>query len=370
MANRFRQFRLLLWKNFILQIRRPIGTVFELLLPVLLLSVLILPKKFIETEDFCFSTFEPLSSREIQKDLLEGLLTEDAKRELMAKLLTSNISRENLTAATTAEAKKAAGNKTYVAYYPTSPLVTKLMTSVAATTGVKLAPRSIIHNTSWSSGDEMAKEASEHEEYFGALDFAISKDATVLPKQVKYSLRLPHEVGGSQKRWRTENTYPNFQAVGPRKDEGGCCKGYKSRFVLLQYAVDMAIIAEHSNVMQPIPLNLQQFPYPKYTQNFFIQTVQGLLPLLMTLAFMYSAVMVIKELVHEKQNRLKESMKMMGLANWIHWSAWFTKNLLFLLISIIMATILLKVRQRIFCFVVLIYMHMHVICYAVFLKLH
>ena len=41
------------------------------------------------------------------------------------------------------------------------------MTSVAATTGVKLAPRSIIHNTSWSSGDEMAKEASEHEEYFG-----------------------------------------------------------------------------------------------------------------------------------------------------------------------------------------------------------
>lgn len=94
MANRFRQFRLLLWKNFILQvsmrvflaallwsscnleskmaveldhnfcicfwfrkycvnivclffpskIRRPIGTVFELLVPVLLLSVLILPK--------------------------------------------------------------------------------------------------------------------------------------------------------------------------------------------------------------------------------------------------------------------------------------------------------------------------------------
>lgn len=54
-----------------------------------------------------------------------------------------------------------------------------------------------------------------------AIDFAISKDAVVLPKQVKYSLRLPHEVGGIQKRWRTENTYPNFQAVGPRKDEDG-----------------------------------------------------------------------------------------------------------------------------------------------------
>ena len=43
-----------------------------------------------------------------------------------------------------------------------------------------------------------------------------------------------------------------------------------------------------------ISISFQQFPYPKFTQNFFIQTIQGLLPLLMTLAFMYSAVMVIK----------------------------------------------------------------------------
>ena len=36
---------------------------------------------------------------------------------------------------------------------------------------------------------------------------------------------------------------------------------------------------------------------------------------------------------------------MMGLANWIHWCAWFTKNLLFLLVSIGIATILLKVTD-------------------------
>ena len=100
--------------------------------------------------------------------------------------------------------------------------------------------------------------------------------------------------------------------------------------------------------------------------------------MLMTLAFMYSAMSVIKvscivtnyiaphrylhvlkmenelhcdkfllfvlqELVFEKQQRLKESMKMMGLANWIHWLAWFTKNLLFLLVAIIIATAFLKV---------------------------
>ena len=46
----------------------------------------------------------------------------------------------------------------------------------------------------------------------------------------------------------------------------------------------------------------------------------------------------------EKQNRLKESMKMMGLANWIHWCAWFTKNLLFLLISVVVVVVVLKVK--------------------------
>ncbi len=50
-----------------------------------------------------------------------------------------------------------------------------------------------------------------------------------------------------------------------------------------------------------------------------------------------------QELVAEKQFRLKESMKMMGLANWIHWLAWFLKNFIFLGISCILLTILLKV---------------------------
>lgn len=36
-------------------------------------------------------------------------------------------------------------------------------------------------------------------------------------------------------------------------------------------------------------------------------------------------------------------MKIMGLPNWIHWTAWFIKSLIFLLISIIFITTLLTV---------------------------
>lgn len=57
---------------------------------------------------------------------------------------------------------------------------------------------------------------------------------------------------------------------------------------------DSLSLSHRSNIWLTIHFLFQQFPYPKYTENFFIQTVQGLLPLLMTLAFMYSAVMVIK----------------------------------------------------------------------------
>ena len=49
--------------------------------------------------------------------------------------------------------------------------------------------------------------------------------------------------------------------------------------------------------------------------------------------------------------RLKESMKMMGLSNWMHWFAWFVKILVFFLIIIILQTILLKVKVLIVLFI-------------------
>ena len=40
------------------------------------------------------------------------------------------------------------------------------MTRVATMTGLKLVSKSIFHKANWSSGDQMAKEASQHEEYY------------------------------------------------------------------------------------------------------------------------------------------------------------------------------------------------------------
>ncbi|XP_031561453.1 ATP-binding cassette sub-family A member 3-like [Actinia tenebrosa] len=317
MANRFRQFRLLLWKNFILQIRRPVGTVFEILLPILLVAILILPKVFLEPTNICFDTFEPTSSLSIPSSIIKQQTIALAQE---GKILTANQSL-------------------VLAYYPLGDPVASLMRKVSQTTGIKAVNYSVVHGEKeFTSLDQIIAEATEHEDrYFGVVVFDLNK-GDPLPKKVKYSIRLSHSSAGDRKTWLTERTYPNFQTRGARKDNF-----YLSRFVPLQYAIDMAIIQEKSNLPTPIPMNVQQLPYPSYVQDPFVQTVSGLLPFMVTLAFIYSAVSIIKEIVFEKQQRLKESMKMMGLENWLHWLAWYTKCLLFLLISVILVTLVIKV---------------------------
>ena len=51
----------------------------------------------------------------------------------------------------------------------------------------------------------------------------------------------------------------------------------------------------------------------------------------------------LQELVLEKETRIRESMLMMGLPQWVLWTTWYLKQLIFLLISIIIMAILLKV---------------------------
>lgn len=67
------------------------------------------------------------------------------------------------------------------------------------------------------------------------------------------------------------------------------------------------------------------------------------MPLFMTLAWMYSVAIIIKGVVYEKEERLKETMRIMGLNNGILWLSWFISSLIPLLISAGLLVMLLKV---------------------------
>ncbi|MEQ2194756.1 hypothetical protein XENOCAPTIV_002464 [Xenoophorus captivus] len=66
------------------------------------------------------------------------------------------------------------------------------------------------------------------------------------------------------------------------------------------------------------------------------------MPLFMTLAWMYSVAIIIKGVVYEKEARLKETMRIMGLNNGTLWLSWFISSLIPLLISAGLLVMLLK----------------------------
>ena len=63
----------------------------------------------------------------------------------------------------------------------------------------------------------------------------------------------------------------------------------------------------------------------------------------MSLGWMLSVGMIVRAVVKEKETRMKEVMKMMGLGRGQLWLSWFTTSFITLLISVIIITLCLKV---------------------------
>jgi len=107
--------------------------------------------------------------------------------------------------------------------------------------------------------------------------------------------------------------------------------------------LEHSIIATHSgrNKSELPGITLQQMPYPCYIEDRFIIAIARTFPLFMTLAWVYSASMIIKSIVYEKEKRLKETMRVMGLGNAVHWAAWFVDSFSVMAASAFLLTVIL-----------------------------
>lgn len=75
----------------------------------------------------------------------------------------------------------------------------------------------------------------------------------------------------------------------------------------------------------------------------FLRSLSRSLPLFMTLAWIYSVAMIIKSIVGEKEARLKETVRIMGLRSSIYWLSWAVSSVYPLTLSAIFLTLILKV---------------------------
>lgn len=75
----------------------------------------------------------------------------------------------------------------------------------------------------------------------------------------------------------------------------------------------------------------------------FLRSLVRSFPLLITLAWIYSVAMIVKGVVAEKEARLKETLRIMGLRNATYWQSWAVSSGLLLAVSALFVTLTLKV---------------------------
>ena len=68
------------------------------------------------------------------------------------------------------------------------------------------------------------------------------------------------------------------------------------------------------------------------------------MPLCMTVSWIYTVALAVQAIVYEKEQRLKEVMKMMGLSNAVHWVAWFITSVCVMSITVSLLVGILKVN--------------------------
>ncbi|KAF6122839.1 hypothetical protein HJG60_000032 [Phyllostomus discolor] len=328
-----RQLALLLWKNYTLQKRKVLVTVLELLLPLLFSGILIWLRLKIQSENVPKATIYPSQSiQELplffsfpppgdtwelayipsQSDAVKTI-TETAKRALMINMRVRGFPSEE-------------DFEDYIRYNNRSSNV-------------------------------LAAVVFEH-------SFNHSKDP--LPLAVKYHLRFSYtrrnymwtQTGSiflkETEGWHTSSLFPLFPNPGPREPaspDGGEPGYIREGFLAVQHAVDRAIMQYHSNasthqLFEKLTVIVKRFPYPPFISDPFLVAIQYQLPLLLMLSFTYTSLTIIRAVVQEKEKKLKEYMRMMGLSSWLHWTAWFLLFFFFLLVTVSFMTLLFCVKVK------------------------
>lgn len=77
----------------------------------------------------------------------------------------------------------------------------------------------------------------------------------------------------------------------------------------------------------------------------FMITLNRCFPLFMVLAWVYSVSMTVKSIVLEKELRLKETLKAMGVSNGVIWSTNFIDSFIMMTASTVLLTAIVMVRK-------------------------
>ncbi|XP_072260468.1 phospholipid-transporting ATPase ABCA1 isoform X4 [Pyxicephalus adspersus] len=186
--------------------------------------------------------------------------------------------------------------------------------------------------------DKSMELLNERKFWAGIVFVDLPDNDTVLPQHIKYKIRM--DIDNVE---RTNKIKDGYWDPGPRADPFEDMRYIWGGFTYLQDVIEQAIIRIQTGTEKRTGVYVQQMPYPCYVDDVFLRVMSRSLPLFMTLAWIYSVAVIIKGIVYEKEARLKETMRIMGLDSGILWLSWFISSLIPLLMSAGLLVLILKV---------------------------
>ena len=209
----------------------------------------------------------------------------------------------------------------------------------------------------------------------GTCSFGVVFDNLDLARATaSYALRFTTVPGGYAKQfsllnqqnketWHTDRAFPSLVLnVGPRIslipdrniDRFGAEPNYPGNgFLTAQYYINSALVHQFTTragnttteaaaaVAKLQRMTMQRFPFPQWTDNTFATLIKALLPLFLTLSLLLTAMFIVKSVVEEKESRLKETFRMLGISATVQWAAWFFQYFIFMSISMTLVTLIL-----------------------------
>lgn len=298
MGRNWKQLKLLLWKNFLLQTRKPIATIIELVLPVLFVLILLVIRLTLSHPDDNpgIRSWNPFS---------------------LGNRIPNEVTGQNRSAQW-----KIAFTPNDTKYFNIMKI--ELPKFLSAEAIPFFNDKDLLNNIENDLDNDISKQ-----KFLCGVVFTKHPD----DQETQYYLRFPADArspyvglgeerlgSGKIEQWFTSFVFPrSFTGLGARtndSDFGGPPYYYEEGFTTVQKAIDFAIISEKNKANTNLPelvnidIEMQRFPYPKVVVDPFIIAIQQGLPLLLMLALLYTCVTIVKSIAEEKEKRLKVSMNM------------------------------------------------------------
>jgi len=124
-------------------------------------------------------------------------------------------------------------------------------------------------------------------------------------------------------------------------DQLGDSPGYAfNAFLAIQHAFAVAFADGDEEVeSQLLNLQMNRLPYPQYNSDPWAIILLSAAPWAIFLPMMFASSQLVRDMVQEKEDKIKAAMKMMGVQAIHHWTAWFLRGMFSIGLALVVVTI-------------------------------